>query len=96
MTVQTYDDFSGDYDCFVNWDERLASEMPFILEKLPGATPADDRPARVLDAACGTGMHAIALAKEGMHVYGIDLSPEMIRVAMKNARTAHSRGLGPT
>jgi len=29
-----YDKFSQDYDRFVNWDSRLASEIPFLLPKL--------------------------------------------------------------
>ena len=88
MKKEAYDDFSGDYDRFVNWEERLSVEMPFLLEKLRAAAPEEDRPVRVLDAACGTGMHAIALAKAGMRVFGTDLSPEMILVAKENARTA--------
>jgi len=90
VTKEAYDDFSGDYDRFVNWDERLTVEMPFILETLRTAAPEGDRPIHVLDAACGTGMHAIALSKEGMLASGADFSPEMIRVAKKNARAARS------
>ena len=91
MTKKAYDDFSGDYDRFVNWEERLSAEMPFLLEKLQTAAPEEDRPIRVLDAACGTGMHAIALAKSGLCVFGTDLNPEMIQVAKENARTAQSK-----
>jgi hypothetical protein len=29
-----YDDFSVDYDCFVNWPARLAAELLFIEEHL--------------------------------------------------------------
>ena len=36
--------------------------------------PIRKQPLRVLDAACGTGMHAVALAKEGMRVSGADIS----------------------
>ena len=91
ITKEAYDDFSGDYDRFVNWEERLSAEMPFLLEKLQSAAPQEDRPVRVLDAACGTGMHAITLAKTGMRVSGTDLSPEMIRTAKENALTAQSK-----
>ena len=90
MTKEAYDDFSGDYDRFVNWEERLSAEMPFLLKKLHMAVPEEDRPVCVLDAACGTGMHAIALAKTGIRVFGTDLSPEMIRTAEENARAAQS------
>jgi glycine/sarcosine N-methyltransferase len=75
-----YDDFSVDYDRFVNWPERLAAELPFIEGQLQ-ATGAR----RVLDAACGTGMHAVALAQRGYKVVGTDLSAGMIERAQINA-----------
>ena len=59
-----YDDFSVDYDRFVAWSGRLAVEMPFIereLEKVGARL--------VLDAACGTGMHTIALAERGLPIH---------------------------
>jgi SAM-dependent methyltransferase len=40
----------------------------------------------VLDAACGTGKHALALAYNGYEVLGADLSAEMIARARQNAR----------
>jgi len=88
MKKEAYDDFSGDYDRFVNWEERLSAEMPFLLEKSQSSVPENGRSARILDAACGTGMHAIALAKAGNRVSGSDISKEMIRAAKKNARAA--------
>lgn len=36
---------------------------------------------RIVDVGCGTGNHAYILAKWGYRVIGIDLSPEMIKVA---------------
>lgn len=41
--------------------------------------------ARVLDAGCGSGQYAIALAERGAQVTAIDLSPEMIRRARMRA-----------
>jgi SAM-dependent methyltransferase len=41
--------------------------------------------ARILDIACGTGILALELAKYGHTVRGIDISPEMIRIAKKKA-----------
>jgi SAM-dependent methyltransferase len=41
--------------------------------------------ARVLDAGCGSGQIAIALADRGARVTGVDLSPEMIRRAAAHA-----------
>ena len=43
---------------------------------------------RVLDMACGTGTQAIALAKQGLMVTGIDLSPAMLVKAQRKATVA--------
>ncbi len=83
-----YNKFSQDYDRFVNWQNRLAFELPFLLKQLEGATPQSSMPLHVLDAACGTGQHVIALAKQGFNVVGADLSSEMIDVARTNAKAA--------
>jgi SAM-dependent methyltransferase len=78
-----YDEFSTDYDRFVDWEGRLAAEMPFILQQLRAV---DAR--RVLDVACGTGMHAIALATHGFDVVGTDVSQGMIEQSRANAEQA--------
>ena len=78
-----YDDFSADYDRFVDWPARLAVELPFIERQLQAVGAR-----RVLDAACGTGVHAIALAQRGYQVAGADLSAGMIERARANAAAA--------
>jgi glycine/sarcosine N-methyltransferase len=60
----------------VDWPSRLGAELPFIETQLQ-ATGAR----RVLDVACGTGRHAVALAGKGYAVTGTDLSPQMIERA---------------
>jgi SAM-dependent methyltransferase len=77
-----YDALSVDYDRFVNWEARLAFELPFLEQQL------GNPPGRVLDAACGTGMHAIALARRGWSAAGADLSPAMIARARENVAAA--------
>ena len=89
MGTHAYDDFSRDYDRFVNWDERLKIEMPFLLETLRAARQGEGHPTRVLDAGCGTGMHAITLAKEGFQAAGADISGEMILQSKTNAELAN-------
>ncbi len=40
------------------------------------------------DIGCGTGASALELAREGIRMYGVDLSPGMCRAARKKVRTA--------
>jgi len=81
--MMMYDAFSSDYDRFVNWPGRLSAELPFLTQQLQAAGAQ-----RVLDAACGTGMHAIALAQRGFSVVGADLSSGMIDRARLNATSS--------
>jgi glycine/sarcosine N-methyltransferase len=78
--VPLYDALAADYDRFVNWRGRLTHELPFFESLFEG-----QRVGRVLDAACGTGHHAIALAQRGYEVTGTDLSAAMIERARQNA-----------
>ena len=78
-----YDDLAADYDRFVDWEGRLNVELPFLERQLQAVGAR-----RVLDAACGTGMHAIALARRGYEVVGTDLSTPMIERARENAVAA--------
>ncbi len=84
-----YDSLARDYDRFNNWANRLAAELPFIESEIAGLKIVGQ--SNVLDAACGTGMHAIALARHGMTCSGADLSPRMVAQARNNARHAHQK-----
>ena len=81
-----YDSLSSDYDRFVNWQNRLAVELPFILDQLKAIATRS-----VLDAATGTGMHAIALAQLGYQATGVDISRGMIERARVNAASAGTK-----
>ena len=83
-----YETFSQNYDRFVNWQSRLAYEMAFIEQCLRDAAGEAHLQPRVLDSACGTGQHAIALAKRGYPIAGADLSIGMIEQARENAGQA--------
>jgi SAM-dependent methyltransferase len=53
-------------------------------------------PARVLDAGCGTGNYARALARRGYRVVGVDRSPALLRDAQaRSARATSARGAPP-
>jgi len=81
--VPLYDGLAADYDRFVDWEARLANELPFIRSLF-----RESGVATVLDSACGTGHHAIALAREGYRATGVDLSSCMIDRARERADQA--------
>ncbi|MCZ7542154.1 MAG: class I SAM-dependent methyltransferase [Anaerolineae bacterium] len=86
MTTPLYDAFSTDYDRFVDWPARLAYEMPFIEAQLAAVSAR-----RVLDTACGTGQHALALAARGYDVVGADVSEGMVARAREHAAASPYR-----
>ena len=85
-----YDKLASVYDHFVNWESRLAYELPFLQKELR-SLGEDVSQIRVMDTACGTGHHAIALAQLGFQVSGSDLFPEMVSLADANARAAGTK-----
>ena len=56
------------------------------LEKL--FKSAGVKPRTILDLGCGTGSHAVPLAKRGYRVTGVDLSPGMLAAARRKAGEA--------
>lgn len=80
-----YDQFSKDYDRFVNWNARLSTEMPFLISELSSIELCGKDEVTILDAACGTGHHVIALSKAGFKCSGADISAGMVELAQKNA-----------
>src|SRR3989344_5589847 len=72
-----HDWLSKHYDLIVDWGGRLKNEIPDIIELLK-----KEKIEKIVDIGCGTGEHAIALAKEGFHVTGIESSPYMFKKAL--------------
>ena len=76
--------FQSDFDriALVSPDGELHNEHyhNFLLNQLP---PRCDE---VLEIGCGTGTFARALAARANHVLGVDLSPEMIRLAREKSK----------
>ena len=85
-----YDSLSSDYDRFVNWSSRLAFELPFIESQLACLPKSPGHPLRLLDAATGTGMHVLELARRGFSADGADLSQGMVEQARQNAAIGRS------
>ncbi len=78
--MSSFDRVALAYDDAIDWKARLAREMPFLISRLGGP-----KGKRVLDLACGTGRHSIALSLEGAEVVGIDNSEVMITRAKEHA-----------
>jgi glycine/sarcosine N-methyltransferase len=78
-----YDALAPMFDVMTDWEARLASEGPFLKSILEEAGAK-----RVLDAACGSGGHALWLARQGYLVAGADVSPVMIALAQQKAASA--------
>jgi len=77
---ELYERMAADYEAMVDWDKRLANELPFFRQLF------DERSVRrVADVACGVGRHAIAFAKWGLGVVGVDPSEELLRIARGRA-----------
>ena len=59
-------------------DKDYAGEAQFIQRLIQTHAPATTT---ILELGCGTGNHAMLLAKEGYQVHGVDLSQEMLGYA---------------
>jgi cyclopropane fatty-acyl-phospholipid synthase-like methyltransferase len=66
--------------------ENTLAEVDFILEeqKLPPNS-------HILDMGCGTGRHAVELARRGYRITGVDISSGMLAEANKAAKKAGVR-----
>jgi 2-polyprenyl-3-methyl-5-hydroxy-6-metoxy-1,4-benzoquinol methylase len=74
--------FGKTYDREV-FTQGTAGEADFVEREQGG-----DRSKRILDIACGTGRHAVELAKRGYSVVGFDLSEGQLRLAREKAAAA--------
>lgn len=77
--------YEGFTDFYVKgiWAEhsrRMAQCFPDVLKRF------DISPKTIFDLACGDGTFAIAMAKLGYKVMGVDLSSRMLNLARKKAR----------
>ena len=64
-------------------EESSQAEAEFVIRAL-ALEPGD----RVLDLCCGTGRHAVPLARAGLEVTGLDMSEEYLGQARSAAREA--------
>jgi 2-polyprenyl-3-methyl-5-hydroxy-6-metoxy-1,4-benzoquinol methylase len=80
--AEFYDSLSADYDVMTEFPKRFVRERPFfhmLVDK--------HRIRTALDAGSGTGFHSLLLAQLGVDVTAVDVSPKMIGVVRKHAKT---------
>jgi tellurite methyltransferase len=70
------------------------SPSSFIGGWIPALAARVEPPRRALDLAMGRGRHALALARNGFHTYGVDLKHDAVRDAVAAAARAGLRVLG--
>ncbi len=68
------------YDRLVNYRGDVAF-LGAIFRKF-----SKERPRDLLDLGCGTGNHAVLLARRGYQVTGLDVSPAQLGIARRKAR----------
>jgi predicted TPR repeat methyltransferase len=86
--TRRFDDYADSFDA--NLVTHLGYRGPQVLAGLLDAALGNDRPlADVLDAGCGTGLCAPALAPRARRLDGIDLSENMLRHAAARASYTH-------
>lgn len=88
--MRSYRQFAAVYD-------RLMEEMPYPkwLRFLRGCWDRYGIPSSVADLGCGTGSIAIPLAQSGFHVYGIDLSADMLTIARQKWEETQRQAVRP-
>ena len=64
---------------YPQYSERMVELLPNVLARF------DARPRTILDIACGEGTFAVAMAKKGLRVTGVDRSPQMLEFARERA-----------
>jgi SAM-dependent methyltransferase len=85
-----YEQIASHYAEITGEDGRAGPARAFLAE-LRRRHPF----ARVLDVACGTGLHAVMLAEMGVSVTAADISPAMLAHAQARAAAAGVRNLAP-
>ena len=74
-TAKAFDDWAGHWSNHYSSNGAMAGRIVRFADALAGMA---DKQGKVLDFGCGTGEITRALADQGWHMTGCDLSPEML------------------
>ena len=82
--MTTFQQYANYYDLLYN-DKDYIGEAAFVADLISMHVP---KATSILELGCGTGTHALALARRGYVVAGVDLSHEMVAQARKRLSSA--------
>jgi SAM-dependent methyltransferase len=82
--VTIFNNYARYYDLLYR-DKDYTAEAEFIDRLIQQQAP---HTSTILELGCGTGNHALLLAKEGYFVHGVDLSAEMLKCAQERSERA--------
>jgi len=77
--VSVFGSYARYYDLLYR-DKDYAAEAADALRRIRAHSP---QARRILELGCGTGLHAIELARRGCQVTGIDISEPMLESARR-------------
>ena len=80
---EMFENYGETYDK-ESFTQGTAGEVEFLLKEIN-----HDKSKRILDVGCGTGRHAIELAKLGYKITGVDLSNSQLKRAKEKAASAN-------
>ncbi|MBW4593913.1 MAG: class I SAM-dependent methyltransferase [Brasilonema angustatum HA4187-MV1] len=75
--MSIFNNYARYYDILYR-DKDYVGETKFIQQLIQTHAPNAQN---ILELGCGTGNHAVLLAKEGYQIHGVDLSQEMLQKA---------------
>ena len=75
----------GDYRTIATFIPPISAHLTRLIKIQPGES--------VLDVACGHGITAITARRKGANVTGIDITPELLSLALEEEKTAQVSGI---
>ena len=75
-----YDALAPDYDAMTGFERRFDQERPFFQKFVEQFAVR-----QAVDAGAGTGFHSLLLAQLGVRVIAVDVSADMLAVALSHA-----------
>ena len=75
----------GDYRTIATFIPPISAHLTRLIKIQPGQS--------VLDVACGHGITAITARRKGANVTGIDITPELLSLALEEEKTAQVSGI---